>query len=125
MDPQTTKKLAHLLRSGATMLDKTCPECNVPLFKKGDKIFCGSCNREVIYVKDDQEKIEVESQLLHRQVLHQLKNVLYGKIDNLTQEIANTPMEDIENQLDLLSKTLYVISQIETLHEKQKSETKE
>jgi uncharacterized Zn finger protein (UPF0148 family) len=37
------KKMAELLRSGATMLQDTCPTCNSPLFRFEGKVFCVKC----------------------------------------------------------------------------------
>ena len=54
MEEQNIKKMATLLRSGATMLDIYCPKCNYILFRlKDDQIYCPICDREVIIVKDD------------------------------------------------------------------------
>jgi UPF0148 protein len=52
MDKNNIEKMAELLRSGNTMLNKSCPECNSPIFKnKKGELFCPSCNRRVI-IKD-------------------------------------------------------------------------
>ena len=54
MEEQNIKKMATLLRSGATMLDIYCPKCNYILFRlKDDQIYCPICDREVIIVKDE------------------------------------------------------------------------
>ena len=49
MDDESIKKMAAMLRNGATMLDKYCPKCSKILFKiENDKIFCPVCEMEVI-----------------------------------------------------------------------------
>ena len=50
------KSMADLLRSGATMLSRSCPECGTPLFqlKSGD-IVCANCQRRVFIVPDGEE----------------------------------------------------------------------
>ena len=54
MEEPNIKKMATLLRSGATMLDRYCPNCNYILFRlKNDQIYCPICDREVIIVKGD------------------------------------------------------------------------
>ncbi|MCW3988981.1 MAG: hypothetical protein NWE88_02770 [Candidatus Bathyarchaeota archaeon] len=50
------KGMADLLRSGATMLSRSCPECGTPLFqlKSGD-IVCAKCQRRVVIVPEGEE----------------------------------------------------------------------
>ena len=50
------KGMADLLRSGATMLSRSCPECGTPLFqlKSGD-IVCANCQRRVVIVPEGEE----------------------------------------------------------------------
>ena len=45
------KKMAELLKSGATMLSETCPECGTPLFRRGRETFCAKCNKPVVYAR--------------------------------------------------------------------------
>jgi UPF0148 protein len=42
---ESIKKMAELLRSGATMLRETCPVCNSPLFRSEDKVLCANCGK--------------------------------------------------------------------------------
>lgn len=45
--------MADLLRSGYTMLNLACPECNNPLFRnKNNETFCSICNKKIIFKKD-------------------------------------------------------------------------
>lgn len=50
------KGMADLLRKGATMLSRSCPECGTPLFqlKSGD-IVCANCQRRVVIVPEGEE----------------------------------------------------------------------
>ena len=50
------KGMADLLRNGATMLGRSCPECGTPLFqlKSGD-IVCAKCQRRVVIVPEGEE----------------------------------------------------------------------
>lgn len=45
------KRMADLLKSGATMLSDICPECGSPLFKVKGEVFCAKCNKPVVYAK--------------------------------------------------------------------------
>ncbi len=43
------KRMADLLKSGATMLSDICPECGSPLFRIKGEVFCAKCNKPVVY----------------------------------------------------------------------------
>ena len=45
------KRMADLLKSGATMLSDICPECGSPLFRIKGEVFCAKCNKPVVYAK--------------------------------------------------------------------------
>src|SRR5207249_11633340 len=45
------KRMADLLKSGATMLSDVCPNCGSPLFKVKGEIFCAKCNKPVVYAR--------------------------------------------------------------------------
>jgi UPF0148 protein len=48
---EDVRRMADLLKSGATMLSDICPECGTPLFKVKGETFCAKCNRPVVYAK--------------------------------------------------------------------------
>lgn len=45
------KRMADLLKSGATMLSDICPECGSPLFRIKGEVFCAKCNKPVVYAR--------------------------------------------------------------------------
>lgn len=94
------KKGADLLRSGATMLAQSCPDCKVPLFKLTSReIICPSCNRRVIFVKSTEaEKAATESA-----ARTQLEEDLQRKITQVKSRMADT---DNPDELEKLAKTL-------------------
>jgi UPF0148 protein len=79
------KRMADLLRSGAAMLQETCPVCATPLFRLGKDTFCPKCNRPVMIVKSVEEEVRVASQ----QVLDNLEQVTLQKIVELNTAIKN------------------------------------
>jgi len=79
------KRMADLLRSGAAMLQETCPVCATPLFRLGKDTFCPKCNRPVAIVKSVEEEVRVASQ----QVLDNLEQVTLQKIAELNTAIKN------------------------------------
>jgi UPF0148 protein len=48
---EDVRRMADLLKSGATMLSDTCPVCGSPLFRVKGEVFCAKCNKPVIYEK--------------------------------------------------------------------------
>lgn len=79
------KRMADLLRSGATMLQETCPVCATPLFRLGKDTFCPKCNRPVTIVKSAEEEVRLASQ----QVLDNLDQAILEKIAELNATIKN------------------------------------
>lgn len=77
------RRMADLLRSGATMLQETCPVCATPLFRLGKDTFCPKCNRPVMIVKSAEEEVKLASQ----QVLDALEQTLLQKIGELNSLI--------------------------------------
>jgi UPF0148 protein len=58
------KRMADLLKSGATMLSDICPECGSPLFRVRNDIFCAKCNKPVVYAKAAGSQTTVSPTLL-------------------------------------------------------------
>lgn len=79
------KRMADLLRSGAAMLQETCPVCATPLFRLGKDTFCPKCNRPVAIVKSAEEEVRLASQ----QVLDNLEQAILEKIAELNTMIKN------------------------------------
>jgi len=98
------KKMADLLRSGATMLAETCPDDKVPIFKlTTGEMICPVCNRRVILVKSSEAKAEAERTEAESAVSSELENVLMTKITDFKERMAKS--EDPE-EIEMLSKTL-------------------
>jgi UPF0148 protein len=109
------RKMADLLRSGNKMLNKSCPECNSPIFqnKQGD-LFCPTCNRKVVVIENDESANNQE--IINNKQLSSLKKekfidlnktitILNEKIDWLLNEIKNEiQIENLGNQLKLLER---------------------
>ncbi len=61
---EDVKRMADLLKSGATMLSDVCPECGSPLFKVKGNIFCAKCNKPVVYARATGPQATVSSSML-------------------------------------------------------------
>lgn len=77
------KKMADLLKSGASMLQETCPQCSTPLFRKGTETFCARCDRTVVIVRNAED----ETRLATDQILDSTEQTLLAKIQQLNTEL--------------------------------------
>ena len=78
------KDMAELLRTGAKMLDKSCPECSSPLFQlKSGEIWCGNCQRRVVIVQEG-KGTATETGLQ----LDSLEKALMAKVSSLTIRLS-------------------------------------
>ncbi len=122
------KKMADLLRSGNTMLNMACPVCNNPVFRnKGGVLFCPVCDKKIVVVKNiptnqDSSRILKENTVFngeqeekkysqYTKTLDMLKNVLFEKINWITQELKS---ETQIHLIEIYSKILLNFFQILT-----------
>ena len=100
------KQMAELLRSGATMLSHSCPECASPLFRlKTGEIWCARCERRVVIVPEGEEaSAQAVAQLvsLERTLVDKLVS-LGGR---LAQESDPESLKAIAEVLDALLSSL-------------------
>lgn len=82
-DDTSIKKMAELLRSGATMLAQACPQCGSPLMKVGDDIYCASCDRRIVIVGSEEE---AESHTV-KAILPELREPLLTRLKKLSEMI--------------------------------------
>lgn len=109
------QKMATYLRDGNTLLSASCPQCNSPLFKlKTGDIFCVSCDRKVIIIKNE-EQIE---EIMQNDMFNEFSKTLNLKINHLHEKI------DLENDIDELYKlTRLLIAYLEALEKLKKLQT--
>ena len=102
------KKMAHLLRTGNSMLNHACPICNNPIFRKSDGlIFCPACNREVIIVDEIQGK--------NTNITKEL--ILTDNEENKKIDINKNNQQHINDVIEIINQKIYLLNQ------KMKSET--
>ena len=77
--------MAELLKSGATMLSETCPECGTPLFRKGKETFCAKCNKPVVIIQTAEDEIRLRTD----QVLESSEQTLFAKIHEINLALKN------------------------------------
>ena len=71
--------MAELLKSGATMLSETCPECGTPLFRKGKEIFCAKCNKPVVIIQSAEDETRIKANT----ILETTEQTLMAKIQEV------------------------------------------
>ena len=111
-DDTSVKKMADLLRRGATMLADACPQCGSPLFKVGDDIYCVRCDRRIVYAESDEE---VETQAV-RILIPELKETLIGKLKVLNELVeSETDVEALTKLANLMVLLLQSLHGLENL----------
>jgi UPF0148 protein len=114
-DDQLIKKMAKLLREGATMMDKSCPKCGNLIYRlPNKKIICPSCNSEIIIQNDTPLQQSQSSDISSKpQSFVPLLNTLQIKLEYLTQKLQNeTDFSQIERIINILEKTINIYEKI-------------
>ena len=73
---EDVKRMADLLKSGATMLSDVCPECGNPHFRVKGDTFCAKCNKPVVYARPTGPQATVSQSVL----LETVEQTIVGKI---------------------------------------------
>lgn len=106
------KRMADLLKSGATMLFEHCPECNSPLFKMGDEVRCPKCNRRVVIVKSEEEMLKAQGP----PVLEAVEEVVLAKLQETVQQLKDEKDPDRLQKLgDLLTTWIGLVEKMKRL----------
>lgn len=111
-DETPVKKMAELLRQGATMLADACPQCGSPLLKVKDDIYCARCDRRIVYAKSDQA-VEVEAV---KTLIPELRETLINKLKALNEVIDNeTDTEALTKLANLMVLLLQALHRLENM----------
>jgi UPF0148 protein len=85
------KRMAELLRQGATLTDLACPACNSPLFRlKDGTLWCATDEKRVIVVKEGEDVPNPSG----GKGLDALEATLMAKIQDLQGKIQRTENVD-------------------------------
>jgi UPF0148 protein len=104
---EQVKKMAELLRSGATMLQDVCPTCGSPLFRFKDKIFCAKCGALSSKVSDAPMSDDTET------VVTKLTSTVLRKLIELDVEVNKTT--EFEKLYKLAKVVLTLLKTLELL----------
>jgi UPF0148 protein len=79
------KKMADMLKRGASLLSQSCPQCGSPLFKIKDEIYCPTCEKKVVIVKEG----EAVPSTFEGLMVSDLSGILYDKLRETLEYIKN------------------------------------
>ena len=111
------RQMSQLLHKGATMLQESCPDCKVPLFKLNNQIFCPSCKKKVIFANSDIEAEKIQTTSSNELVIQQLEAHLYGKIERYSQDLMTSEkLSEINEILQIIDQIVSVLLKIKNLY---------
>ena len=115
-DDAHIKRMADLLRQGATLTDLSCPQCASPLFRLQDgSLWCGKDQKRVVVVKEGEEPPRTSSNAS----MDNLEKTLITKVDDLQLKIQHT--DNVEELAKLSSALNELLSSLEKIRRMKKS----
>jgi len=100
------KRMANLLRQGATLTDLSCPVCSSPLFRlKDGTLWCAKDEKKVIIVKEGEEPPKPTPNI-STTAYDKLEATLLAKVNDIQSKIEKT--EDV----DKLQKLTLALSEL-------------
>ena len=109
-EEQPIKRMADLLRQGATLTELACPACASPLFRlKSGDLWCAKCQKKVIIVKEGEEPSKITGSI----VLGSLEATLLTKIKEVQDKMQHEEnMEELQKLGTVLSALLENLKKI-------------
>jgi len=108
------KRMADLLRQGATLTDLACPNCSSPLFRLQEgTLWCGKDQKKVVIVKEGQEAPKTAAV---NPAMDKLEAVLMAKVQDLQLKIEKTDnVEELGKLTNTLSELLNSLEKIKNM----------
>ncbi len=108
------KRMAELLRQGATLTDLSCPVCASPLLRLRDgTLWCGKDEKKVIVVKEGEEPPKPPST---NSAMNKLEATLMAKVEDIQKRIEKTDnIEEIQKLTTALSELLNSLEKVKTM----------
>ncbi len=112
-NPDAIKRMADLLRQGATLTDLSCPVCASPLFRlKNGILWCAKDEKKVIVVKEGEETEKTTSNI----AMDKLEATLLSKLQDLQEKIQKTDnVEELQKLSTALSELLSSLEKIKKM----------
>jgi UPF0148 protein len=106
------KRMADLLRQGATLTDLSCPVCASPLFRlKDGTLWCAKDEKKVIVVKEGEEPEKTSNMEYEK-----LEETLLTKVQEIQNKIQKTEnVEELQKLSIALSELLNNLEKIKKM----------
>jgi UPF0148 protein len=111
------KRMADLLRQGATLTDLSCPVCASPLFRlQNGTLWCAQDEKKVIIVKEGEEAPQTSPA---NTTYDKLEATLLTKLQGIEDKIEKTEnVEEIQKLSSALSELLSSLEKIKRMKTK-------
>ncbi len=115
-DEKSIKRMAELLRQGATLTELSCPACGSPLFRlKDGTIWCAKDEKKVVIVKEGEEPPATSS----TKGFDKLEATLMTKVQELQNKIESTEnVDELQKLTSALSEVLDSLEKVKKLKNK-------
>jgi UPF0148 protein len=106
------KRMANLLRQGATLTDLSCPVCASPLFRlKDGTLWCAKDEKKVIVIKEGEEPEKTATTAYDK-----LEATLLGKVNDIQNKIQQTDnVDELQKLSAALSELLSNLEKIQKM----------
>jgi len=106
------KRMADLLRQGATLTDLSCPACASPLFRlKDGTLWCAKDEKKVIVVKEGEETEKASTAAYDK-----LEAILMAKVEDVQNKIQQTEnVDELQKLSTALSELLGNLEKIQKM----------
>jgi UPF0148 protein len=106
------KRMADLLRQGATLTDLSCPVCASPLFRlKDGTLWCAKDEKKVIVVKEGEEPEKTSGMAYDK-----LEATLLAKVQEIQNKIQQTEnVEELQKLSTALSELLSSLEKVKKM----------
>ncbi len=113
-DDTPIKRMADLLRQGATLTDLSCPVCSSPLFRfKDGTLWCEQDQKKVVIVKEGEQAPVQTASSQSNAAYDKLEATLIKKIQGIEDKIEKT--EDVEEIQKLSTALSELLSSLEKI----------
>ena len=117
-DKESIKRMAELLRQGATLTDLSCPNCSSPLFRlKDGMLWCAKDEKKVVIVKEgEQQPPSLQAPIKENTLYDKIEATLMAKIENIQSKIEKTEdIDDLQKLTQALSELLTSVEKIKKM----------
>lgn len=94
------KRIAELVRAGATLTSYTCPVCGTVLVRlKTGEYYCANCEKTVVVVRSEEEAQRAAE--VYR--LNEVRQIIFNKILAVGKEVGELNSDELMDRLRVLS----------------------